>query len=120
MKKYLFTTLAFWGLMAGSGQCQYIDTLVDVGCYRLHFHILKGKGMPILFEAGSGAGGDTWDTILKPIAAITGATLITYDRSGFEKSELDTSNQDLDKHGILHSIEGLEIGLKKLGYSGNI
>ena len=120
MKKYLFTTLTFLGFMAGSAKCQYIDTLVNVGGYRLHFHLLKGKGMPILFESGSGAGGDVWDTILKPVREITGATLITYDRSGFEQSELDTANNDLQRHGILHGIEGLEAGLKKLGYDGDI
>ena len=120
MKKCVFATLALLGLLAESGKCQTIDTLVDVGGYRLHFHIIKGKGMPILFESGSGAGGSVWETILKPIADSTGATLITYDRSGFEQSELDTNNDDLDRHGILHGIEGLETGLKKLGYNGNI
>lgn len=118
--KYLFATLAFLGLMANSGRCQNIDTLIDVGGYRLHFHILKGKGMPILFEGGSGADVTVWDTILKPIADITHATLITYDRAGFGKSEQDTSNHDLDKHGILQGIEGLETALRKMGYDGNI
>lgn len=120
MKKYLFATLTFLGLMANSGRSQTIDTLLDVGGYRLYFHIIKGKGMPILFEGGSGADVTVWDNILKPIADVTHATLITYDRPGFGKSELDTSNQDLDKHGILQGIEGLERGLKKLGYDGNI
>src|SRR5882724_13717186 len=120
MRKYLLATLTFFGLMANSGKCQYVDTLVDVGGYRLHFHMIKGKEMPILFESGSGAGGNVWDTILKPIADITGATLITYDRSGFENSELDTSNDDLNRHGILHGMKGLETGLKKLGYDGNV
>ncbi|HEX6429935.1 MAG TPA: alpha/beta fold hydrolase [Niastella sp.] len=120
MKKYLFTTLTFLGLMANSGRSQTIDTLIDVGGYRLHFHIIKGKGMPILFEAGSGADVSMWDIMLKPLADITHATLITYDRAGFGKSELDTMNDDVDKHGILHGIEGLETGLKKLGYGGNI
>jgi hypothetical protein len=69
MKNYLFTTLTFGGLMAHSGQCQTIDTLVDVG-YRLHFHIIKGKGMPILFEAGGGGDGiqrkiKTWHPITR-------------------------------------------------------
>lgn len=76
--------------------------------------------MPILFEGGAGADVSVWDIILKPIADITHATLITYDRAGFGKSELDTSNHDLDKHGILQGIQGLETGLKKLGYDGNI
>jgi pimeloyl-ACP methyl ester carboxylesterase len=120
IKKYLFTTLAFCGLMANSGRCQHIDTLIDVCGYRLNFHIIKGKGMPILFETGSGDDGSAWNTILKPIADITQATLITYGRSGFGKSELDTSNNDVNKHGILHGIKGLETGLKKLGYDGNI
>jgi pimeloyl-ACP methyl ester carboxylesterase len=106
--------------MAHSGSCQTVDTLVNVGGYRLYFHMIKGKGMPILFLNGSGADVSIWDTILKPIADVTHATLITYDRSGFGKSELDTSNQDLDKHGILQGIKGLETGLKKLGYDGNI
>ena len=42
---------------------QRIDTLVDVGGYKLHFSIIKGNGTPILFEAGSGAWGSDWDTI---------------------------------------------------------
>jgi pimeloyl-ACP methyl ester carboxylesterase len=120
MKKYLFATLTFWGFMANSGKCQEIDTLVDVGGFRLSFHIIKGKGMPILFETGSGDDGSNWNVILKPIADITHATLITYARSGFGKSELDTSNDDINKHGILHGIKALETGLKKLGYGGNI
>ena len=118
--KNLFTTLVLWGLMAGSGYCQKIDTLVDVGGYRLHFQITKGKGMPILFEGGSGAEVDVWDTILKPLTDITHATLITYERPGDGKSGLDPSNHDLERHGILQGIEGLEVALKKLGYDGNV
>jgi len=121
MQKYLLTALTFFGLMAGTGRCQTIDTLVNVGGYRLHFHIIKGKGMPILFEAGGGGDGADWDSaFLKPVADITGTTLITYDHPGVGKSELDSSNQDMDKHGILQGIEGLEAGLKKLGYDRNI
>jgi len=113
-------SLVLWGLMAGSGYGQKIDTLVDVGGYRLHFQITKGKGMPILFEGGSGAEVDVWDTLLKPLADITRATLITYERPGDGKSELDPSNHDLEKHGILQGIVGLEVALKKLGYDGNV
>jgi pimeloyl-ACP methyl ester carboxylesterase len=120
MKKYLLTTLTCLGLMADSASCQHLDTMIDVGGYRLHFYIIKGKGMPILFEGGSGADVTVWDSILKPIADITHATLIAYDRPGFGKSELDTSNHDLGKHGILQGIEGLETALKKMGYDGNI
>ena len=32
---------------------QTIDTLVDVGTHKMHFHIIKDKEIPILFEAGA-------------------------------------------------------------------
>lgn len=92
-----------------------MDTLVDVGGYTLHFIIFKGKGIPILFEAGGGEDATTWNKIIRPIAERTGTTLITYDRAGFGKSTFDTT-----RHGILHGVIGLETGLEKLGYRGNI
>ena len=56
-----------------------LDTLVDVGGYNIHFNIIKGKGIPILFESGAGDDGTIWKNILKPIQEITGTTLITYE-----------------------------------------
>jgi pimeloyl-ACP methyl ester carboxylesterase len=103
-----------------SGAQRLTDTLVDVGGYRLHFRILPGKGIPILFDAGGGDDGTVWDSLLPPIAAMTGAPLITYDRPGFGKSEIDARTTDIDSHGILDGIEGLEAGLRSLGYGGNI
>lgn len=90
---------------------QTLDTLLDVGGYKLHFHILKGQGTPILFDAGGGNDATVWNDLLPKIAEITGTTLIAYDRAGFGKSTLDTN-----KHGILAGIMGLEAGLRKLGY----
>ena len=94
--------------------------MVDVGNHKLHFNIIKGKGIPILFEAGGGSDGTVWNSILKPIAEITGATLITYDREGFGKSTINTLETEVSKHGILNSILDLETGLKKLGYNKEI
>jgi pimeloyl-ACP methyl ester carboxylesterase len=108
--KRLIASLLLSGLFI-SGQSQNIDTLVDVGKYKLHFNILKGKGVPILFESGAGNDGSIWDTLLKPIHGSLGATLITYDREGFGKSEIDTT--DLN---IITEIKGLEIALRKLGF----
>lgn len=96
-------------------QAQILDTLVDVGSYKLHFIVFKGKGIPILFEAGGGEDATTWRNIIQPVADQTGTTLITYDRAGFGKSTFDTT-----RHGILNGITGLETGLKKLGYDGKI
>lgn len=98
-----------------SVQAQSLDTLVDVGGFQLHFTIFKGKGIPILFEAGGGENATTWNKIIRPIAERTATTLITYDRAGFGKSTFDTT-----RHGIMNGMITLETALKKLGYDGNI
>gem|GEM_PF-725160 len=108
-------SLIFIILACSTVHAQTIDTLIDVGGYQLHFHIVKGKGIPILFEAGGGEDATTWEKIIQPIANRTATTLITYDRAGFGKSTFDTT-----RHGILNGIIGLETGLRKLGYNGNI
>jgi tetratricopeptide (TPR) repeat protein len=102
------------------GLAQRLDTLIDVGGYKLHFNIIKGKGTPILFEAGSNAWSSDWDTILPSIYKITGTTLITYDRSGFGKSELNLKDTTSLNHGIENGIKELEIALNKLGYNNDI
>lgn len=102
------------------GYSQSKDTLVDVGQYKLHFNIIKGKGTPILFESGSGNDAKVWKDIIQPIADITGATVITYDRAGLGKSEIKPGNASLEKNGILDGVKALEIGLKKIGYDDTI
>lgn len=97
-----------------------IDTLLAIGNHRLHVRIYKGSGMPILFENGAGDDCSVWDTILNPIARITGATLITYDRAGFGSSSLDTIETDLSKHGVLSGLQDLEMALRLLGYDQQI
>lgn len=99
---------------------QTLDTLVNVGNHKLHFNIIKGKGTPILFESGGGEDSRAWNSILEPLSKITGSTLITYDRAGHGKSTIDTSETDINKHGIINLVEDLEIGLKKLGYDKEI
>ncbi len=94
------------------GQSQSIDTLIDVGTYKLHFYLLKGKGVPILFEAGAGNDGSVWKDLLKPLHDSIGAPLITYDREGFGKSQIDSTSLN-----IVNEIKGLEIALKKLEFT---
>jgi pimeloyl-ACP methyl ester carboxylesterase len=90
---------------------QTIDTLIDIGKYKLHFKVIKGKGNPILFETGGGNDMEQLDTLLKPIFKATSATLIIYDRQGFGKSGLDMAH-----YSIENEIKGLELGINKLGY----
>ncbi len=97
------------------GQAQAVDTLVDVGKYKLHFKIVKGHGAPILFEAGNGSDASAWKDLLKQIYDSTGAALITYDRAGIGLSGINTNKIDL-----VSEVKTLEIALKKLGYSKQI
>lgn len=106
--KVLYVVLLLVSIQAKS---QTIDTLVDVNNLKLHFKITQGKGTPILFESGGGLDANQWDSVIMPLYRANGATLITYDRQGFGKSEIDTSN-----YSILSEIKRLEIGLSKLGY----
>ena len=118
MKRIIALTLAL--ILNTVLHAQTTDTLVDVGSYKLHFTIIKGTGTPILFEAGSGNDATVWKDILAPIAKITGTTIIAYDRAGMGKSIVKPENQQLEKNGIIEGVEGLELGLKKLGYSKDI
>ncbi|MBF4518574.1 alpha/beta fold hydrolase [Flavobacterium sp. ANB] len=120
MKKHLIHFFFVCSFISANSQSKTLDTLIDVGNHKLHFKIVKGKGMPILFDAGGGNNGSVWNSILDKTSNITNATLITYDRAGFGTSTIDTLQTDESKHGIISSIEDLEIGLKKLGYDKEI
>lgn len=121
MKKHFLINLLFiCSFITVNSQSKTIDTLVDVGNHKLHFKIVQGKGTPILFDAGGGNNGSVWNSILAQLSTITNAPLITYDRAGFGTSTIDTLQTDESKHGIISSIEDLEIGLKKLGYDKEI
>lgn len=93
-------------------QAQIIDTIVNAGNYNLHFHIIKGNGVPIVFESGGGDDGSVWDSLLTDLHKSVSAPLITYDRAGFGKSGLDT-----DRLNITNEVQSLETGLKKLGFN---
>jgi pimeloyl-ACP methyl ester carboxylesterase len=102
-------------LTSAEASGQRLDTLVNVGGARLAFHIIVGRGVPILFEAGGGDDGTVWNGLLEPLSEITGTTLITYDRAGFGGSALDTT-----RHGLAVGVEQLERGLHTLGYDKEV
>ena len=110
MKKITLTLLGLF--IFTLGKTQTIDTLLDVGGHKLHFHIIKGQATPILFEAGNGDDASVWQPLLTDIHQATNATLITYDRVGLGQSEMDTA-----KISFVHEINDLELALQKLGYA---
>lgn len=99
---------------------QIVDTLINVGNHRLHFTIQEGRGVPILFEAGSGNDGTIWKDITSTVHNITGATIITYDRAGMGQSELNPILEKNEKGLLTHGVRDLEIALQKLGYREEI
>jgi tetratricopeptide (TPR) repeat protein len=96
-------------------ESKVVETLVDAGGFNLHFTIIHGTGTPILFEAGGGDSEKVWNRIAQEIADITNATVITYDRIGLGRSEINKNNI-----GIEDEIRGLETALKKLGFQNRI
>lgn len=118
--KYLIYTLCILCFTKGNAQQAVRDTFVDIGGYKLHFNILKGNDNVILFESGAGDDGSVWDEINLTVHEITGATVISYDRSGFGKSELNPNQKDDSQFGILNGVIELELALKKIGYFDNL
>lgn len=86
-----------------------LDTLMQVGRHRLHFHVLKGHSPAILFESGGGDDWTEWQPVLEAVHRATGATLITYDRAGFGSSSLDSSRTSLPQQ-----LADLKTGLRQL------
>jgi len=65
-----------------------VDTLLDVGSYRLHLVVYRGtRPLTIVMESGGGATLDAWSGVDAELARRTGATVVTYDRAGFGESE---------------------------------
>lgn len=110
-----FRKTLFLSLLIGfslKGFSQTVDTLIDVGTHTLHFNIIKGEGIPIVFESGAGNDGTVWNQLLNSLSQQTDASLITYDRAGFGQSGIDTANIS-----IASEVENLELALSKLGYN---
>ncbi|WP_082960170.1 alpha/beta fold hydrolase [Maribacter hydrothermalis] len=118
--KQRYLTLLFSTFLSFYMHSQQLDTLVDIGGYKMHFKIIKGEGTPILFESGAGNEGSVWDNILERIQKVTGTTLITYDRTGFGQSEVNPNLKNDIDFGIINGITELETGLSKLGYDNEI
>ena len=61
-----------------------LDTLVDVGGYRMHLTVYRGtKPVTIVMESGGGASLAAWSGVEAELARRTGATVVAYDRAGF-------------------------------------
>jgi hypothetical protein len=114
MRSLKLYPLLLFTLIALRVNAQVTDTLLDIGTYKLHFKVTKGKGMPVLFESGGGLDSKQWDSIGNALHDKLDATIITYDRQGMGTSGLDTS-----QYTLLNEVKGLENGLRQLGYANS-
>lgn len=68
---------------------QPVDTMIDVGGYRVHVVLHRGTvPVTVVMESGGGATLGAWAGVDARIAQETGATVVTYERAGFGASEL--------------------------------
>ncbi len=114
MKTRYSLIIAMMMLFQTMAICQTKDTLVDVGSHKLHFTIKAGIGVPIIFESGAGNDGSVWKEICKKLSHRTNAPLITYDRAGFGKSEIDSNHVN-----ITNEVNDLYSALKILKFTEN-
>ena len=90
---------------------QPVDTMVDVGGYRVHVVMHRGtQPITVVMESGGGATLQAWAGVDAQIAQATGATVVTYERAGFGASELGPL--DLTPAQQIDQLDGL---LDRLG-----
>jgi len=111
--KYFFIVITFI-FFTFNCNAQVIDTLININGFQLHFNYIKGKGIPIIFEAGNGDDASVWKDLIKQIHEITKAPIITYDRAGLGESQIDTNNISFHQE-----VKNLKIALTKLGFNKN-
>jgi pimeloyl-ACP methyl ester carboxylesterase len=87
-----------------------VDSLIDVGGYRLHFRIFPGTGPTVLLEAGGGADSNYWESLPADLVRETEATVVAYDRAGYGESDLPDTPYD-----VRAEMAGLWRGLEQLG-----
>ena len=72
-----------------------VDTMLDVGGYRVHARIHRGtRPLTIFMEAGGGATLAKWGGVDSVLAQRTNATVVAYERAGFGGSELGPLDLD--------------------------
>ncbi len=110
--------LSFWTLgvapSQASGPVHYqeeaaVETLVQIGKYRLNFRVIEDGRPTILLEAGGGMDSREWNKIAPELARKTGATVVSYDRAGFGNSDLPET-----PHDMREEVDWLWQGLQKL------
>ena len=102
-------------ILASDLETKTVESLISVGKGRLNFKIIEGKEATILLESGGGMDSGEWDQIAPELAHRSGATIVSYDRAGFGKSDLPDTPIDMREE-----VEWLWRGLQKLNLDQNL
>lgn len=91
------------------------DRMIDVGGFKMHFRVSPGCGLTILLESGGGLDATQWAHLQPQLNADTGATVVSYDRAGFGRSELPKGHYTLKQQA-----KWLDAALKSLHVAGSV
>ncbi len=121
----IFSILAFFAMMTqgvgapapgiqeiGASPAEPVvsEKMIKVGPVSLFFRVYAGGTPTILLESGGGDDSSQWTVFAPALAKATGATVVTYDRAGFGKSDLPETPYDLAQE-----TDWLFAALKQLG-----
>ncbi len=87
-----------------------LNALLDLGGCCLYFSVIQGSETVVVLEVGGGADSSQWGSFPTYLARETGATVVTYDRAGFGKSDSPET-----PYNMVEEVDwGME-GLRQLG-----
>ncbi len=84
----VFILISVFCIAATASEDLTVDKVVSVDGINFEFRIIEGGDRTVLMEAGGGGDLTEWDSIAPEIAQKTGATVVSYSRAGFGKSDL--------------------------------
>ena len=91
------------------------DKFVDIGTHKLRVVLSEiPSEYTIILESGGGKYSEAYQTIQDTLAKLTGVRVISYDRSGFGKSELGP-----DKFNAIDEVDALKKCLDVQGFKDN-
>jgi pimeloyl-ACP methyl ester carboxylesterase len=100
----IFLTVATRAKSRLKKQYPPIGQMIDIGGYRLHMHVESAGTPTVIFDAGAGGIGLSWELVRPAIAKVT--RVVTYDRAGLGWSDpspypRDAATMALELHTML-------------------
>jgi len=107
-------SLLFMGFQVAQAEPEATQMIERAG-HKLAFHVTPGHPPIIVLDAGGGLDSSYWNSLVAPLAGETGSEIITYDRSGFGRSD-----EVKGPWSLRSATEDLAAGLSKLGATRDV